>query len=173
MKNKENKTTKVSFSFVNKKEENKSVSFLMDKKLYEDICELSCEEKARWLLFYYEEFNKERYQDKKEYENRENFVDIYMDNNINEEQIVSSYKLLQTANLDVEVNIINRLIVEDMLNLLEETDAYIVRMVVMQENSLTDISKELGISVTAVKKRLDKAIERIKALYKIANIESN
>ena len=169
MKNKENKTTKVSFSFVNKKGENKSVSFLMDKKLYEDICELSCEEKARWLLFYYEEYNKERYQDKKEYENREIFADIYIDNNVNEEYVVSSYKLLQTANLDVEDKIINKLLAEDILNLLDETDAYIVRMVVMQENSLTDISKELGISVTAVKKRLDKAIERIKALYKIEN----
>lgn len=169
MKNKENKTTKVSFSFVNKKGENKSVSFLMDKKFYEDICRLSCEEKARWLLFYYEEYNKEIYQDKKEYENRENFVDIYMDNNVNEEYVVSSYKLLQTANLDVEDKIINKLFAEDILNLLDETDAYIVRMVVMQENSLTDISKELGISVTAVKKRLDKAIERMKALYKIEN----
>ena len=122
------KKIKVHYSFLNKKNVLKSVNFKMDEQLYKDIMSLPEEEKNYWLKFYYHEYCNERNQNRKEFRNREMYLNVdYNFNNEEDEFTCSVDKIAQIADpVDVEQNVINKCIVEEVLSLLDETEKYIV-----------------------------------------------
>ena len=152
------KKIKVYYTFLNKKNVLKSVNFKMDEQLYKDILTLPEEEKNYWLEYYYHEYCNERNQNRKEFRNREMYLD---------EVTGSANKIAQIADhVDVEKTTINKHIVENILSLLNETEKYIMIKVLMYEVPKAQVARNLGISITAVSKKLIKIKDKITTLYK-------
>lgn len=139
----------------------------MDEQLYKDILTLPEEEKNYWLEYYYHKYCNERNQNRKEFRNREMYlkVDYNFDDEV-DEVTGSANKIAQIADpVDVEKTSINKRIVEDILSLLDETEKYIVIKVLMYEVPKTQVARDLGISITAVCKKLIKIKDKITTLY--------
>ena len=157
---------KVDLTFTNKKGLEKTVHFPMDKQLYKDILTLPEEEKNYWLEYYYHEYCNERNQNRKEFRNREMYLKVDYNFTDQEEVTDSANKIVQIADsLDVEKNVINKCIVEEILSLLDEKEKYIAINVLMYNVSKTQVARDLGISITAVSKKLDKIKDKITTLY--------
>lgn len=158
---------KVYYSFLNKKNVLKRVNFKMDEKVYNDIIKLPEDEKDYWMQFYYHEYCNERNQNRKEFRNREMYLKVDYNFDDEEDEVTgSANKIAQIADpVDVEKTSINKRIVEDILSLLDETEKYIVIKVLMYEVPKMQVAKELGISDTAVNKKLDKIKNKIVTLY--------
>ena len=149
---------KVHYTFLNKKNVLKSVNFKMDEQLYKDILTLPEEEKNYWLEYYYHEYCNERNQNRKEFRNREMYLKVDYNFDDEEDEVTcSANKIAQIADpVDVEKNLIYKRIVEDVLSLLDETEKYIVIKVLIYDVPKMHVARELGISDTAVNKKLDK-----------------
>ena len=162
------KKIKVRYSFLNKKNVLKSVNFKMDEQLYKDIMKLPKEEKDYWMQFYYHEYCNERNQNRKEFRNREMYLSVdYNFNNEEDEFTCSVNKIAQIADpVDVEQNVINKCIVEEILSLLDETEKYIVINVLMHDVPKMQVARELGITDTAVNKKIIKIKNKITSHYK-------
>lgn len=158
---------KVYYSFLNKKNVLKRVNFKMDEKVYNDIIKLPEDEKDYWMQFYYHEYCNERNQNRKEFRNREMYLKVDYNFDDEEDEVTgSANKIAQIADpVDIEKTSINKRIVEDILSLLDETEKYIVIKVLMYEVPKMQVAKELGISDTAVNKKLDKIKNKIVTLY--------
>ena len=138
----------------------------MDEQLYKDILTLPEEEKNYWLEYYYHEYCNERNQNRKEFRNREMYLKVDYNFTDQEEVTDSANKIVQIADsLDVEKNVINKCIVEEILSLLDEKEKYIAINVLMYNVSKTQVARDLGISITAVSKKLDKIKDKIPTLY--------
>ena len=159
---------KVHYSFLNKKNVLKSVNFKMDEQLYKDIMTLPEEEKNYWLKYYYHEYCNERNQNRKEFRNREMYLKVDYNFNDEEDEVTgSANKIAQIADpVDVEKNVIKKRIVDEILSLLDETEKYIVIKVLMYDVPKAQVARELGISDTAVNKKLAKIKVKIKKIYK-------
>ena len=158
---------KVHYTFLNKKNVLKSVNFKMDEQLYKDIMTLPEEEKNYWLEYYYHEYCNERNQNRKEFRNREMYLKVDYNFNDEEDEVTgSANKIARIADpVDVEKNVINKRIVEEILSLLDETEKYIVIKVLMYEVPKMQVARELGITDTAVNKKLAKIKDKITTLY--------
>ena len=158
---------KVHYSFLNKKNVLKSVNFKMDEQLYKDILTLPEEEKNYWLEYYYHEYCNERNQNRKEFRNREMYLKVDYNFNDEEAEVTGSVnKIAQIADpVDVEKNVINKCIVEEVLSLLDEIEKYIVIKVLMYDVPKMQVARELGITDTAVNKKLAKIKQKITSLY--------
>ena len=158
---------KVHYSFLNKKNVLKSVNFKMDEQLYKDIMTLPEEEKNYWLKYYYHEYCNERNQNRKEFRNREMYLKVDYNFNDEEDEVTgSANKIAQIADpVDVEKNVINKRIVDEILSLLDETEKYIVIKVLMYDVPKAQVARDLGISITAVSKKLIKIKDKITTLY--------
>ena len=159
------KLVKVNHSFLNKKGEVKCVNYWMDEKLYKSILTLSKEDQNYWLSFYYNEYNKEKYQKKKEHEKIDIFICVDCDNNENDGKgLISTSKLLQISD-DYEKDIINKCFVEKMLDSLDKEDSFILKSIFMQGYSKTEVAKKLEMSITAINKRINKTLNKLKEEY--------
>lgn len=158
---------KVYYSFLNKKNVLKRVNFKMDEKVYNDIIKLPEDEKDYWMQFYYHEYCNERNQNRKEFRNREMYLKVDYNFDDEEDEVTgSANKIAQIADpVDVEKTTINKRIVEDVLSLLDETEKYIVVKVLMYEVPKAQVARDLGISITAVSKKLIKIKDKITTLY--------
>ena len=161
------KKIKVYHTFLNKKGKLKTVNFIIDKLLYNDILKLSNEEKNYWLEYYYHEYCKERNYERKEFRNREKFVSVDQCEAEAEDGMLSSKdKIFQITDESYnEQSIINRLIVKEMLELLDDVECYSVIHVIMKGYSIISVANKLGIAESTVRKKIKLALEKIKSKY--------
>lgn len=161
------KKIKVYYSFLNKNKVLKSVNFMLDRQLYKDIITLPEEEKNYWLKYYYHEYCKERNQNRKEFRNREMYLKVDYNFDDEEDELTgSANKISQIADpIDVEKNCINKSTIEEILSLLNDTERFIVVNVLMYDVPKTKVARDLGISDTSVKKKLEKIKHKIVKLY--------
>ena len=163
------KKIKVFHSFLNKKNEHKRVEFYLDEQLYKGILTLSEEEKNKWLEYYYYEYNADRYDERKEFKNRDKFITADQEEQEDEEEIVvSKKKLSQIAdNTCNEQALYNKLIVEEMMNLLNEDEKYIFTQVYMFQRSIISVAKQMNIDESTVRKKIRNSKDKIQKNYKI------
>ena len=161
------KKIKVSHSFLNKKGEFKTVKFTIDELLYNDILKLPNEEKNYWLEYYYHEYCKECNYERKEFRNREKFISADQVEVEDEDGMLSAKdKLSQIADESYnEQTIINKLIVNEMLELLDDVERFVIVHVTMKGYSIISVANKLGIAESTVRKKIKLALEKIRNNY--------
>ena len=161
------KKIKVYHTFLNKKGKLKTVNFIIDKLLYNDILKLSNEEKNYWLEYYYHEYCKERNNERKEFRNREKYILVDQCEVEGEDGMLSNKdKLSQITDESYnEQNTINKLIVKEMLELLDDVECYSVIHVTMKGYSIISVANKLGIAESTVRKKIKLALEKIRSKY--------
>lgn len=158
---------KVSHSFQNKKGELKTVKFTIDELLYKDILKLPNEEKNYWLEYYYHEYCKECNYERKAFRNREKFIMTDQCEVEDEDGMLSTNnKLSQIADeSSSEQVLINKLIVNEMLELLDDIERYVIVCVTMNGHSIISVANTLGIAESTVRKKIKIALDKIKNNY--------
>lgn len=161
------KKIKVHYTFMNKKNVLKKVNFVMDEQLYKDILTLPEQEKDYWMQYYYHEYYNERNNERKEFRHRDIFIKLdKIEIKDDDGNYVNNDKISQVADDTVnEDAIINRLIVKEVLKLLDDMERYIIINVVMYEQSIVSVAKKLGIAESTVRKKKKIALNKIKNKY--------
>lgn len=161
------KKINVFHSFLNKKGQFKKVKFKIDEILYNDILKLPKEGKDYWLEFYYHEHCKERNYERKEFRYRERYIAADQCEIEDEDgNLLSKDKLLQIVDESFDEQILmNKLIVNEMLELLDDVERYVIENVIMQGKTIISVSNKLGIAESTVRKKMKKALEKIKNKY--------
>lgn len=157
----------VSHLFLNKKGELKTVKFTIDELLYNDILKLPNEDKNYWLEYYYHEYCKECNCERKEFRNREKFISADQCEVEDKDGMLSTKdKLSQITDESYnEQTIINKLIVKEMLELLDDVELYVVIHVIMKGYSIISVANKLGIAESTVRKKIKLALEKIRNKY--------
>ena len=164
------KKIKVLHTFLNKKGVFKSVEFYMDSKLYNDILTLPENEKNYWLEFYYHEFCNEQYSERKAFKNREQFINADQEEQEDEEVriVASKNKLKQiTDNTNDEQAMFNKLIVDEILDLLNEDERFCIEQVFKFGRTIISVANEMKIDESTVRKKIKIAKEKIKNNYNL------
>ena len=154
------KNVLVSFTFINKKGESKTVTFPFDEKYYHDLFDPSISEEQRnyVLLDYYREFCKERKIARREFRfgvdedgneiepvdpNSESYLDQMIEDEIKKERHEKLMKLL---------------------NQLSDKQCRAMILIYIDGLKQEEAAKKLGISQQAISKLVNKAIENLEKM---------
>lgn len=143
---------KVYLTFINKKGQLKKVHFLMDKKTYIMLQEVSQEEREKYMLEEYRWFCKEQ----KHYRRTQSINSFYDENC--ELSIDDGYN-------SIDKNL-NSMLIKEIIDSLSADDRKIIIMYYFKNITQLEIAKHFNMSERTVRRKLSNIIEVLRKKYK-------
>ena len=89
------------------------------------------------------------------------------------ESITSTHELIEDATINLEEDVVNKLILEDSLSILNDRERFIIEKHYLEEVSQREISKIIGTNQAQVSRIKTKALNKIKEAIKNGTIKSS